>query len=321
LTLKKPYFASGGSSAGGHLAALLGVSFYHKGWDQQRDYSTCAPEEISSAVQAVIDWYGPTDFLRMNDQPGDLDHFAPDSPESQLLGGPVLQHPERTAAASPLTYIPLSFPAYLLLHGDQDRTVLPNQSILFQQALQKRSCRAELALIEGAGHGFAGPQYQQAIDLTRAFLQRELREAALPRSVFYACRTETFRPRTRHAVRWLNPHSDYALARAYWNLKPGNDLSLEHWQEAHDLGFSYAAVVENEQIISLAAVLRYSDAAWELAAVSTNNPANRLRGYAKSTCSFVTKYILGTRRTATVGTGLDNTAMQRTAESIGYQKV
>ena len=152
-------------------------------------------------------------------------------------------HPDRVAAASPIRYVYPGFPPFLILHGDQDHLVLPNQSILLHQALQKWWVPAELGWIGQAGHGFEGERYQQALEKSRVFLTRELVEKPLPKKLYYACTSDTFRPRTRYAVRWLNPYEDYDLARAYWNLKPDNDLSREHWLEAHQMGYSYAAVV------------------------------------------------------------------------------
>jgi acetyl esterase/lipase len=314
-------FAAAGSSAGGHLAVLLGASFYYRDWDLITAYTEAAPPEISSAVQAVVDWFGPVDFSRMNDTPGSLNHLAPDSPEAQLIGGAVQEYPERASGASPITYVYPGYPPFLLLHGDHDRTVIPEQSILLFEALRKWACPVEFSLIPGEGHGFEGANYQFALSKTSAFLQEKLRAPSQPQSVYYACTEATFRPRTRHAVRWLNPHSDYILARDYWGLLPGNDLSHSTWMEAHDLGYSYAGVLHEERLVSVAAVWRYSAVAWELAAVSTVDPAHRQHGNARSTCSFITNYILGTGRVATVQTHADNHPMRRTAESIGFRLV
>ena len=89
-----------GSSAGGHLVAMLGTSGGVAGLEGNTAYP-----QISARVQAVCDWFGPTDFLQMNDHPGSMDHNAADSPESQLVGGPIQEHPDRVAAANPITYI------------------------------------------------------------------------------------------------------------------------------------------------------------------------------------------------------------------------
>ena len=208
-------FAAGGSSAGGHLAAMLGVSFYVKRWDLGGEYSECAPAEVSSAVQAVVDWFGPSDFNHMNDEPGDQDHLAPDSPESQLIGGAVPDHPDRVAAASPIRYVYPGFPPFLILHGDQDHLVLPNQSSLLHQALQKWWVPAELGWIGQAGHGFDGERYQQALEKSRTFLTRELVEKPLPKKLLLRLH-ERHLPSAHPVCR--------ALAEPLRRLRPGARL-------------------------------------------------------------------------------------------------
>ncbi|MCA8991197.1 MAG: alpha/beta hydrolase fold domain-containing protein [Planctomycetaceae bacterium] len=80
------HFGAWGSSAGGHLVALLGTS---------GDIPTLegtSETDVSSRVQAVCDWFGPTDFSLMNKQAGEIgtiDHDSPDAPEAQLIGGTV----------------------------------------------------------------------------------------------------------------------------------------------------------------------------------------------------------------------------------------
>jgi len=73
-----------GSSAGGHLVALLGTTGDVDEFDTNEEN-----RERSARVQAVCDWFGPTDFLRMNDFPGSMDHDAAGSPESLFIGGPM----------------------------------------------------------------------------------------------------------------------------------------------------------------------------------------------------------------------------------------
>ena len=82
-----PYrFGAWGSSAGGHLVALLGTSGWVDSWEVGDNLHQ------TSCVQAVCDWFGPTDFLRMNDVPGEIDHDAFNSPESQLIGGLIQEN-------------------------------------------------------------------------------------------------------------------------------------------------------------------------------------------------------------------------------------
>ena len=91
--------ASYGGSAGGHLAAMLGTTGDVKAFD------VGAHLDQSSRVQAVVDFFGPTDFLqmdahRLNAQA--MVHDTPDSPESQLVGGPIRDNPDRVARANPI---------------------------------------------------------------------------------------------------------------------------------------------------------------------------------------------------------------------------
>ena len=164
--------------------------------------------------------------------------------------------------------------------------------------------RAGRARLRREGH-------QQALEKSRAFLTRELVEKPLPRTLL-RCTSDTFRPRTRYAVRWLNPYEDYDLARTYWNLKPDNDLSREHWLEAHQMGYSYAAWW-NKPIRALAAVLRYSEAAGSCQPSRPTTPRTAA-GLWKSVCSFLTQYILGAGKIATLSTGAENLPMQKTVE-------
>ena len=162
--------AVGGSSAGGHLAALVGTSGDVKelegsgGWRDQ-----------SSRVQAVIDLYGPTDLTEFVKTPGYESHARPNSPEAMLLGGEVLKHPVRAKRANPITYVDASDPPFLIMHGSKDRVVPVNQSQRLHEALRRAGVPSRLHIIEGAGHGgreFFGPKIRA---MEEAFLKRTLR--------------------------------------------------------------------------------------------------------------------------------------------------
>jgi acetyl esterase/lipase len=88
-------------------------------------------------VPAVCDWYDPTNFLVMNKCGSKMDHDAPDSPESQLVGGPIQENPDRCALANPITYIDPQAPPFLMLHGDNDPLVPHCNSVLLHQAQTK----------------------------------------------------------------------------------------------------------------------------------------------------------------------------------------
>lgn len=143
-------FGAWGSSAGGHLVALLGTSGLIDLWEVGDHLHQ------TSCVQAVCDWFGPTDFLRMNDVAGEIDHDAPDSPESQLIGGLIQENKGKVAKANPITYVSLAAPPFLIIHGKLDMTVIKNQSELLHQALQKKGNPSKLILIDDMAHGFWG---------------------------------------------------------------------------------------------------------------------------------------------------------------------
>lgn len=134
------------------------------------------------------------------------------------------------------------------------------------------------------------------------------------------CTKEDFLPvENQPGIRWLDRNADYVLAAAYWRGH-GQDLSRETWEEAHASGYRYAALVQGGQIVSAAAAWRYSDQAWEVAAVGTLE-AFRRRGYASRVVAFVTAYILDAGQTATCHTGEDNLAMRATARRIGFREL
>jgi acetyl esterase/lipase len=146
-----------GPSAGGHLVALLGTS----GGIQELE-GTGGWSEQSSRVQAVVDWFGPTDFLQMGKNK--IDHDAGGSPESQLIGGPIQENKEKTAKANPIAYITKDDPPFLIMHGDKDDLVPLNQSELLHAALGKAGVESTLHVVKGGGHGFRGPELDRMID-------------------------------------------------------------------------------------------------------------------------------------------------------------
>ncbi|MGI9472836.1 MAG: alpha/beta hydrolase fold domain-containing protein, partial [Rubripirellula sp.] len=111
-------FGVWGSSAGGHLVSLLGTSHDVDDFDT---HAVC--RQASSNVQAVCNWFGPSDFLRMNDFPGKIDHDAAGSPESLFIGAPIQQQHAKSQRANPITYVSPGDPPFLHLHGEADQAV------------------------------------------------------------------------------------------------------------------------------------------------------------------------------------------------------
>ncbi len=161
-----------GASAGGHLVALLGTS-----GDVDELEGKLGNSEQSSRVQAVCDFFGPTDFLQMDahaQRGSRLIHDAADSPESQLVGGPIQTNKGKVARANPITYVTEDDPPFLIVHGDRDALVPWHQSQLLFDALQDAGVKnIAFHKIEGAGHGFGG---RREVDrLVDEFFEKQLK--------------------------------------------------------------------------------------------------------------------------------------------------
>lgn len=137
-----------GASAGGYITAFLGTS-----GDVKELEGTGGWQDQSSRVQAVVDFFGPTHFIKMCDFPSTMDHAAADSPESQLLGAPVKEIPEKVKAADPITYVSTDDPPFLIVHGDEDPLVPHNQSVILHKALEKAGVENTFITVKGGGHG------------------------------------------------------------------------------------------------------------------------------------------------------------------------
>ncbi len=130
------------------------------------------------------------------------------------------------------------------------------------------------------------------------------------------CDSDAFRPVLMHSVRWLDWDLDFDLAAAM-SFRSG-ELSHEDWLSARARGFEYCAVIEEGSAVARAAVWRYSEERWEVAAVWTRGD-RRNRGMAKSTVSFATASILDAGRLATLHAQPTNSAMLRAATSVGFR--
>jgi acetyl esterase/lipase len=142
--------AAWGESAGGHLAALLGLT----GGDAQLEGEVGATGP-SSAVDAVVAWYAPSDVAAVATDKG-ADPADPTSREAQLLGAAPTAVPERARQASPLSHVSPAAPPFLLLHGDSDRLVPCVQSERLHRALVAAGVEAELEVHPGADHMWLG---------------------------------------------------------------------------------------------------------------------------------------------------------------------
>jgi acetyl esterase/lipase len=127
-----------GRSAGGHLVALLGTS-----GEVDELEGEGGNLEQSSRVQAVCDFFGPTNFL--------------------------------SAQASPVTHVSKDDPPFLIMHGDRDRVVPLEQSKILHEALKKAGVESTFHVVEGAGHGFGG---RGIMEMVQAFFNKHLKDSA-----------------------------------------------------------------------------------------------------------------------------------------------
>ncbi|QDV72707.1 alpha/beta hydrolase [Botrimarina mediterranea] len=186
-------FAAWGSSAGGHLTALLATS----GGVADAEGDIGGNLDHSSVIQAAVNYFGPTDLLQMNADvrtpPGSgIDHDAPNSPESRLIGfdgpgegigvlrdnlfNPATPFPEKASLVrlmNPIEHVTADDAPIFIAHGDQDSSVPILQSVRLDQALRIAGVEHEFHRVVGEGHG--GPLFQPytlaAIDFLSAQLQ------------------------------------------------------------------------------------------------------------------------------------------------------
>jgi acetyl esterase/lipase len=150
--------AAWGGSAGGYLSLMLGMT---AGIPSLEDLSMGNPEQPSQ-VSVVVDWYGPTNFLKMDEQLAasglapvqGTEHNGANSPESLLLGAKTTDIPDKVRAASPESYIRQNAATALIQHGNIDPVVPVQQSIEFAEKLKQAIGEENvvLELIEGAKH-------------------------------------------------------------------------------------------------------------------------------------------------------------------------
>lgn len=163
------WVAVAGSSAGGHLALLLGTSAEVAELEGDLGDAT----EESSRVQAVIDYYGPSDFvLRGKTQPDRA--YTEKSGSFALLGGVRTGKvdPALEANASPSHYVGAGDPPLLIFHGTDDETVLMDQSERILSLYHEHDLAAELVVVQDAGHGGTKFYWGENFDRVQDFLNQ-----------------------------------------------------------------------------------------------------------------------------------------------------
>jgi acetyl esterase/lipase len=157
-----------GSSAGGHLAAIVGVTNGNK----ELEGTVGGNLDQSSDVQGIISLFGASDFMTILEQSTDHGRSVRVPALQLLLGGQPTEKPELAKLASPIEHVDAHDPPLLLVHGEADPQMPPEQSKELAAAYQKAGLSVQLVLIPGALHG--GKQFfdPERIGLMKEFLTK-----------------------------------------------------------------------------------------------------------------------------------------------------
>ncbi|QQM23624.1 alpha/beta hydrolase [Rhodococcus sp. P-2] len=204
-----------GSSAGGHLAALAGIHSSTLRLDHEEASS------VSSAVQAVVDGYGPADLPALVNLSSPISEAEQVSPEASLLGGPIRDNLAAARDASPALVTKGGTPPFLVMHGIEDTMVPHHQSVSLYDSLAAYGNDVILYLVDGFGHGFFNPgnvlELGPGLSLDQGHLERDPSASA------------TVRASTDRGRRFVERHpcASFATIEAFFSrtLKAGASLS------------------------------------------------------------------------------------------------
>lgn len=153
-----------GSSAGGHLAALVGVTNGHR--ELEGDLGDFRNQ--SSDVQGIISFFGASDLTTILNQSTPHGLSVREPALDLLLGAQPDKVPDLARLASPVFHVDKDDPPLLLFHGDQDPQMPINQSHELQGAYEKAGIgsKVQFKVLHGSAHGgksFYAPEQMQII--------------------------------------------------------------------------------------------------------------------------------------------------------------
>ncbi|MBC9867970.1 MAG: alpha/beta hydrolase fold domain-containing protein [Opitutae bacterium] len=167
---RKEPFVIAGASAGGHLAALVGVSNGHAALEG----TVGEYKDQSSDIAAIVSFYGAgnlTTILKQSTPHG----LGVRVPALQLLlGGSPEELPAKAKLASPVFHADASDPPLILIHGDQDPQMPINQSHELHGVYKRLGLPVHFEVVYGGGHGGAPFFDRERLDLVHDFLRKHL---------------------------------------------------------------------------------------------------------------------------------------------------
>ena len=158
-----------GDSSGGHTAMMAAFSY---GVEDLEEEGRRSDKPI---VRGVIDHFGPTNFLTMNNEPSSMDHRTPDSPEGCEIGGKaILENPELVKPTIIANYVSeeRELPPILMFHGSNDELVPFGQSCELYEALRNAGKDAAFYQVLGAHHGGREFWTKEVLDIEEEFIRR-----------------------------------------------------------------------------------------------------------------------------------------------------
>lgn len=153
-----------GGSAGGHLALMLGVTAPEDGLEGE--VGEGAP---SSRVQAVVNYFGPTDLLA-KDLPAVSQQIL-----KGFLGGTAAEKSDLAKQASPLAYVTKDDPPILTFQGTKDPLVPASQAVVLGMAMTESGVPGRVEFLIGAGHGWGGAEMERTVRETIEFFDQYLK--------------------------------------------------------------------------------------------------------------------------------------------------
>ncbi len=154
-----------GGSAGGHLAQFLAVTAHVPEFE-----GTGGNPEQSSSVACVVNFFGPSDFTKSYGKSVDAAVVLP-----MWLGGNLDTARQLHVRASPLNWVTPDAAPTLCIHGTEDKYVAYEQAVWLVDRLKAAGVEAELLTMQGAGHGFKGPDAKKADQALFEFFDRHLK--------------------------------------------------------------------------------------------------------------------------------------------------
>jgi len=162
-----------GSSAGGHLAALVGVT----NGNRELEGEVGAFRDQSSAVQGIISFFGGSDLNTILKQSTPHGLSVREPALDLLLGAQPDKVPELARLASPVFHVDKDDPPLLLFHGDQDPQMPINQAHELEGAYEKVGAKVRFKVLHGAGHGGAVFYEPEQMATIRQFIKENFGSA------------------------------------------------------------------------------------------------------------------------------------------------